>query len=93
MRLGFLIKRRPCITSITATKIKDKDTICPLRDYVVVRCDVWLVHCEVDKSSFGYNIIEVIFACLGRCVVVRCVRHGYSTCSFWYDLNAVIYDR
>jgi hypothetical protein len=89
MRVGFLIKCRPCITSITATKIEDKDTICPLQNYVIVRCNVWLVHCEVDNSTSGYNMIEVIFARLGRYVVVRCVRHGYSTCGSWYDLNAV----
>jgi hypothetical protein len=40
MMLGFLIKPRPCIISITATEIADKDTIRPLQGYLVELCNV-----------------------------------------------------
>ena len=71
MMLGFLIKPRPCIISITATEIADKDTIHPLQGYGVGSCNVWLVHRHVDNSTSGYNSLKVIFACLGRCVLVK----------------------
>jgi hypothetical protein len=71
MMLGFLIKPRPCVISITATEIADKDTIRPLQGYLVEPCNVWLVHFKVDNSTSGYNSLKVIFACLGRCVVVK----------------------